>query len=195
LYWGDREGFALTTARTDGSGLRDLVKYDGTQQERDWIVGVAVDEANGYIYWSEKGSAEGGDGKILRAGLEIPEGQTAENRDDIEVLWDNLPAPIDLELDDGRLFWTDRGRQPGGDSLNRAAVPSPGHKGEEPVMLADDFQDPIGLAVDRTEKLAYVADLGGRIWVVPAPGYPDMSTHIAVDVEFPLTGLNLIQDE
>ena len=44
LYWGNCEGFALTTAKTDGTGLRDLVRYDGTGQERDWIVGVALDE-------------------------------------------------------------------------------------------------------------------------------------------------------
>lgn len=96
LYWSNREGFALSTARTDGSGLRDLVKYDGSGQERDWIVGVALEEANRHIYWSEKGSAEGGDGKILRADIETPEGETAENRSDVEVLWDGLPAPIDL---------------------------------------------------------------------------------------------------
>lgn len=35
LYWGNREGFALTTAKTDGTGLRDLVQYDGSGQERD----------------------------------------------------------------------------------------------------------------------------------------------------------------
>lgn len=195
LYWGNREGFALTTAKTDGSDLRDLVKYDGTGRERDWIVGVAVDEANGYIYWSQKGSPEGGDGKILRAGLEIPAGQTAEERTDIEVVWDGLPAPIDLEIDGDRLFWTDRGRQSGGDSLNRATLPPPGEPGEPPRVIADKFQDPIGLAVDAKSSLAYVADLGGRIWVIPGPGREDLKTHIGMDLGFPLTGLNLIRDK
>lgn len=59
-------------------------------------------------------------------------------------------------------------------------------------MLADDFQDPIGLAIDHDEKLAYVADLAGRIWVVPVAERSDMTTHIAVDVGFPSSGLNLI---
>jgi hypothetical protein len=45
------------------TGLRNLVEYDGSGQERDWIVGVALDETNGHIYWSEKGSAAGGDGR------------------------------------------------------------------------------------------------------------------------------------
>ncbi|OAV61823.1 fibroblast growth factor [Enteractinococcus helveticum] len=194
LYWGNREGFALTTAKKDGSQQRDLVKYDGSGQERDWILGVAIDEANGYVYWSQKGSSEGGDGKILRARLEIPTGETAENRTDIQVVWDDLPAPIDLELEGDRLFWTDRGRQPGGDSLNRAPLPPSGERGEDPEVLTDAFQDPIGLAVDAEASLAYVADLAGRIWVVPGPGRKDMTTHIAVDLGFPLTGLNLIRD-
>lgn len=193
LYWGNREGFALTTAKTNGTGLRDLVQYDGSGQERDWIVGVALDEANQQVYWSQKGSPEGGDGKILRAGMQIPVGQTAHNRTDIELVWEGLPAPIDLEFDDGRLFWTDRGRQSGGESLNRATVPSPGSVGEPPEVLAEGFESPIGLAIDHEMKLAYVADLGGRIWVVPGPGREDITTHILVDLEMPLTGLNLVR--
>lgn len=193
LYWGNREGFALSTARSDGSGLRDLVKWDGSGRERDWIVGVAVDEANGYIYWTQKGSPEGGDGRIFRAGLEIPEGETAENRSDIELLWDNLPAPVDLELLGDRLLWTDRGHRPGGNSLNRAIVPPPGQRGEPPVLLADGFEDAIGLAVDEKRQVAYVADLSGKIWVVPGPENTEIETHVAVDLGFALTGLNLVR--
>ncbi len=48
--------------------------------------------------------------------------------------------------------------------------------------------------MDSNEKLVYVADLGGRIWVVPGPGHPGVDTHIAVDLGYPVTGLNLIQD-
>lgn len=190
LYWGNREGFSLATARTDGTGLRDLVRRDGSGAERDWIVGVALDEPNGHIYWTQKGSVAGGDGKIFRAGLEIPAGETAANRSDIELLWDGLPAPIDLELIEDRLLWTDRGAgaHPGGNSLNRATVSTR----EAPTVLAEGFEEPIGLAVDVAAKLAYVADLSGKIWVVPAPGNTATETHVVVDLGFALTGLNLI---
>ncbi|MGP6174084.1 hypothetical protein [Corynebacterium sp. A21] len=193
LYWGNREGLSLATSRCDGSGLRDLVKRDGSGAERDWIVGLAIDEANGHIYWSQKGSFTGGDGRIFRAGLEIPAGQTAENRSDIELLWDNLPAPIDLELIEDRLLWTDRGSGswPGGNSLNRAKVPEVGERGETPTILAEGFAEAIGLAVDPERKVAYVADLSGQIWIVPAPENTDVETHVVIDLGFPITGLNL----
>ena len=38
-------------------------------------------------------------GRIFSANVEIPAGQTAQSRSDIEVFFDKLPEPIDLELD------------------------------------------------------------------------------------------------
>jgi hypothetical protein len=196
LYWGNREGLSLATARVDGTGLRDLVKRDGSGAERDWIVGVAIDEANGHIYWSQKGSSEGGNGKIFRAGLRVPDGETAEDRGDIELLWDHLPAPIDLELLDDHLLWTDRGAgsRPGGSSLNRAVVPPVGQKGQAPEVLAEGFEEAIGLAVDREGQMAYVADLSGKIWAVPGPENTDRTKHVVVDLEYPLTGLTHVKE-
>ena len=52
-----------------------------------------VDPARGYLHWTQKGPANGGKGRIFRAGLEIPAGQTAANRTDIDVLWNSLPGP------------------------------------------------------------------------------------------------------
>jgi hypothetical protein len=45
--------------------------------------------------------------------------RTPPNRTDIEVLFDGLPEPIDLELDlkNRVLYWTDRGDPPRGNSL------------------------------------------------------------------------------
>jgi len=43
-------------------------------------------------------------------GLEIPAGESAARRSDIELFFDKLPEPIDLELDLRKrfLYWTDR---------------------------------------------------------------------------------------
>ncbi|MFF0144040.1 hypothetical protein [Amycolatopsis sulphurea] len=69
-------------------------------------VGVAVDPA--HLYWTQKGPAKGGLGRIFRAGLEIPPGETAAFRTDVETLWAHLPEPVDLELRGGYRYWTDR---------------------------------------------------------------------------------------
>ena len=45
----------------------------------------------------------------------------------IELLFDGLPEPIDLELDlaNRALYWTDRGDPPRGNTVNRAAIDGP----------------------------------------------------------------------
>jgi hypothetical protein len=62
--------------------------------------------------------------------MDMPFGETVLNRTDIELLLDQLPEPIDLEIDadTNMLYWTDRGEYPLGNSLNRAFVGVPGAK-------------------------------------------------------------------
>ena len=71
-----------------------------------------------------KGPDNAGEGRIFRANLEIPKGQTPANRKDIEVLYEDLPEPIDLELDlaNRTIYWTDRGDPPRGNTVNRAPM-------------------------------------------------------------------------
>jgi hypothetical protein len=154
------------------------------------MVGVAVDKDNGYIHWSQKGSYEGGDGRIFRADLEIPAGRTAENRTDIETLWDGLPAPIDLEIMNGHLFWTDRGHQHGGNSLNRAKIPAPGRKALR--RRSCGFQEAIGLAWTR-RSMWPTSPTSGKIWGIPSPESTQVKRHALVSLGIPLTGLKLIE--
>ncbi|MGW4272976.1 hypothetical protein ACWEGQ_11570 [Streptomyces seoulensis] len=191
LYWGDREGRRVSRVGTDGGGPTDLVVNppgDGILGE---CVGVAVDPVHGHVYWTQKGPAKGGQGRILRAGLDVPPGESAERRSDVEVLWSGLPEPIDLHLAGDRLYWTDRGAPPAGNTLNRAAVPAPGEPGRAPEILATGFREAIGLAVDAEAHLAYVSDLGGRVRAVPLSGGPAASREEReiVALPFPLTGL------
>ncbi|MFI1184977.1 hypothetical protein [Streptomyces californicus] len=199
LYWGDREGRRVSRARSDGSDPRptDLVVNpadDGVMAE---CVGVAVDPARGHLYWTQKGPAKGGLGRILRAGLDLPAGETPENRSDVEVLWDGLPEPIDLHLHGDRLYWTDRGAPPRGNTLNRALLPAPGARGAAPEILADGFTEAIGLAVDTEEGIAYVSDLGGRIRAVPLPDGPaaGRAPYTVAAPGHPLTGLCLLPEQ
>jgi hypothetical protein len=114
LYWCDREGMRVMCANLDGSQVETLVETGrGDTEQRDqtrWCVGVTIDPERQQIYWTQKGPDKGNRGRLFRAGLQIPRSQTAANRSDIEVLFDDLPEPIDLELDlkNRVLYWTDR---------------------------------------------------------------------------------------
>ena len=190
LYWGDREGRRVSCARIDGSGLADLVvnTAEGVLAE---CVGVAVDRDRGHLYWSQKGPAKGGQGRIFRAGLAILAGETAATRSDVELLWDGLPEPIDLHIDGKWLYWTDRGAPVAGNTLNRAPLPAPGQPCVEPEILGGGFAEAIGLVVDAVAGLAYVSDLGGHIWEVSLPEGPGAGAPPRVLVQLPeaITGL------
>jgi len=66
---------------------------------RNWCVGITVDPIRGQMYWTQKGADDSERGRIFRASIDMPRGQTAANRLDVELLFDGLPEPIDLELD------------------------------------------------------------------------------------------------
>ena len=192
IYWSDREGHGIYRAEADGSDVTPLVLTSGTtpSDSEDECVGIAVDVRGGWLYWTQKGPAKGGKGRILRAALELPEGASAADRDDIEVLWHNLPEPIDLELDlaAGMLWWTDRGAEPDGNTLNRAPIPARGESGDTPQILARGFHEAIGLAIDHENAVAYVSELGGRIHEV---SLVSGIVRTLAELEVPVTGIAL----
>ncbi|MDF0530366.1 hypothetical protein P0W64_12840 [Tsukamurella sp. 8F] len=185
LYWSDREGFRVSSCRLDGSDPADHIVNAG-HGKLDECVGVAVDPDGGWLYWTQKGPVKGGRGRILRAPLAVPE--DPYGRTDIEVLWDGLPEPIDLEIAGRDLYWTDRGAEPDGNTLNRAPVPLPGESGRRPEILARGFREAIGLAVDDTNSVAYVSDLGGSIRAVPLADWAGAERTI-VTFEGPVSGI------
>jgi len=170
LYWCDREGAAVLRSKTDGSGLIRLVDRSeepgGKRELLNQCVGIAVDRAHQRILWTQKGPSKGGQGRIFSAGLEIPTGETASTRSDIQILLKDLPEPIDLAVDAEKalLYWTDRGAPPCGNSLNRARLTPNGLA--DPEVICTGFEEAIGLTVDSAGNLAYVADLAGQIWCV-----------------------------
>ncbi|OIN77981.1 hypothetical protein K3U93_03190 [Mycobacterium malmoense] len=171
LYWSDREGAAVKSVRLDGTDLRDEVVAATTDAERaqarNQCVGIAVDEENGLLYWTQKGPSNGNEGRIMRTSLDAPVADRV-----IEVLWSGLPEPIDLEVDaaSGVMYWTDRGDPPRGNTLNKAAIPAVGEPGGKVAVLSDQYHEAIGLALDRDAGKAYVSDLSGEIRVVDIHG-------------------------
>src|SRR6202795_3337545 len=170
LYWSDREGMRVMRSNLDGSDVETLV--DTSQGEprpgkdaRKWCVGIAVDADGGKFYWTQKGNDNAGQGRIFRANLETPKGQTPSNRNDIEVLFDGLPEPIDLDLDlaNRMMYWTDRGDPPRGNTVNRAPMDGTSGNRKQPQIIFDHLMEGIGLFVDAKNGRMFMTDLGGNV--------------------------------
>ena len=164
LYWCDREGMQVLSCNLDGSDLHPLVVPAVGDEAAHTIsnqpVGIAIDLDRRLLYWTQKGAPKAGEGRIFRAPLDLPAGTSPQHRDDIELLWKDLPEPIDLHLIHGTtLLWTDRGAEPYGNTLNRALVqPIVG----APEILSRGYHEAIGVAVASASEF-YVGDLGGSI--------------------------------
>jgi DNA-binding beta-propeller fold protein YncE len=174
LYWSDREGMRVMRCDLDGSHVETLVQTgQGDEDRRDetnWCVGVAVDHVGGHLYWTQKGPSDAGLGRILRAGIDLPAGETAINRGDIEVVFKDLPEPIDLEIDttSRTLYWTDRGDPPDGNTVNRARLDTIGL--HEPEIVLTHLMEGIGIALDPGNNRMFVTDLGGNVWAAALDG-------------------------
>jgi DNA-binding beta-propeller fold protein YncE len=174
LYWGDREGMRVMRCDLDGSNIETLVQTgqgdDDRRDQTNWCVGVAVDHVAGHLYWTQKGPDNAGLGKILRAGIDVPAGESAARRGDIEVVFKDLPEPIDLEIDHTTrtLYWTDRGDPPHGNTVNRAALDDIGSV--EPQIVATHLMEGIGIALDPAQDRMFFTDLGGSIYVAALDG-------------------------
>jgi hypothetical protein len=173
LYWCDREGMRVMRCNLDGTQIETLVEAGrGNADRRDqtrWCVGITIDPVREQIYWSQKGPDNGGKGRIFRAGLAIPKGQTAVSRSDIEVFFDHLPEPIDLELDlkSRVLYWTDRGDPPRGNTVNRASIDA---RPQAPEILITHLMEGIGIALDVSGGRMFVTDFAGSIYAAGLDG-------------------------
>src|SRR6266702_2865002 len=166
LYWCDREGMRVMRSNLDGSNLETLIQTGKGEADRAdltrWCVGIAIDVQGGKLYWTQKGLDNAGVGRIFRAGLDIPRGESCISRSDIELLFDKLPEPIDLDLDLERrvLYWTDRGDPPRGNTVSR--TPIDGHLNQEIVL--GHLMEGIGIALDVRGDRMFVTDLAGSIY-------------------------------
>lgn len=173
LYWSDREGMRVMRANLDGTQVETLVETgrgdEDMLDQRRWCVGITIDPDKGKFYWTQKGGDNAAVGRILRASIDIPAGESPANRSDIEILFDRLPEPIDLEFDrDNRiLYWTDRGDPPSGNSVNCARVDG---TDAAPQILVTHLMEGIGIALDVPGNRMFVTDLAGSIYSAALDG-------------------------
>jgi len=172
LYWSDREGMRVMRVNLDGSYVETLVETgrgdDDRRDETRWCVGITVGPKLRKIYWTQKGPTKGGLGSLRRANIDIPRGESAANRSDIEVLFDQLPEPIDLELDLGNrlLYWTDRADPPRGNTVNRTSI----DKKAVPEILVKHLMEGIGIALDIPGNRMFVTDFAGSVYSADLDG-------------------------
>ncbi len=187
LYFLDLSAGRVLTSNPDGSDLKTIIN-----EGRKLPDGIVVDVAAGHIYWTNMGNPKANDGTIDRANLDgtnvtniVPPGKTwtpkqlqldvkktPTNRQDIEVLYDNLPEPIDLDLDLGNrvMYWTDRGDPPRGNTVNRASMDAAPGKRKEPEIVFNHLMEGIGLSLDLANNRMFLTDLGGSVYSASLDG-------------------------
>lgn len=170
LYWSDREGMRVMRCNLDGSSIETLVQTGHTEEERldatNWCVGIAVDPGAGKLYWTQKGGDDAGTGRIFRAGINLPFGETPSTRTDIELLFSALPEPIDLDLDlaNRMIYWTDRGDAPRGNTVNRGLMDARTNGPAKPEIIFSHLMEGIGLALDVKGGRMFMTDLGASVY-------------------------------
>jgi DNA-binding beta-propeller fold protein YncE len=173
LYWCDREGMRVMRANLDGTQVETLVETGrGDTDARDqtrWCVGITIDPKLDKIYWTQKGPTKGGLGCLCRANIDISAGESPANRSDIEILFDQLPEPIDLEFDlaNRLLYWTDRGDPPRGNTVNRVRI---GDTNAAPQILIRHLMEGIGIALDVPGNRMFVTDFAGSVYSADLDG-------------------------
>lgn len=177
LYFCDREGLRVMRCNLDGSAYEVLVQRGDWKIESDisdqthWCVGITVDIKARKFYWTQKGPSKGGKGRIFRANMQMPSGETASNRSDIETVLMGLPEPIDLELEpeSQKLFWTDRGDPPTGNTINAVSVGllrnlTSAQENPKFEVLARNMHEAIGIKLDARNGHIYATDIGGAVY-------------------------------
>jgi hypothetical protein len=177
LYWCDREGMRVMRSNLDGSNIETLVDTSNGEERpgtdlTKWCVGIAVDPDHGKFYWTQTGPDNAGKGRLFRANIDLPKGENAANRSDIEPLFDGLLEPIDLELDltNRLIYWTGRGHSPRGSTVNRASMDVDPKDRRDPDILLTHLIQGIGIALDFKGDRMFLTDSAGSIYSAKLDG-------------------------
>lgn len=168
LYWCDREGMRIERCQIATGKVEVLLDcsklFPSEVRESRYCIGIALDQKNNRIFWTMKGPSKGGQGRLLSAPFDYSAANAAINLEEINVVFDQLPEPIDLAIDYAGdfLYWSDRGAEPEGNSLNRVSLTALLNK----EVVITGFKEAIGFVIDAKNHSAFVADLTGHIYLV-----------------------------
>jgi hypothetical protein len=197
LYWSDREGMRVMRSNLNGSEVETLVDSSGGDERpgkdpTKWCVGIAIDPDRGQFYWTQKGPDNAGLGRMFRASVEMPKGENAANRSDIEILFEGLPEPIDIELDLEKrvIYWTDRGDPPRGNTVNSAPMDGDTGAQRAPKVISTHLMEGIGIALDLRADRMFLTDLAGSIYCAKLDG---SEKKVLLAVQGNLTGIAYVE--
>ena len=161
-------------ANLDGSQIETLVETGrGDADRRDqtrWCVGITIDpEAQANLLDAKRPGQRRTGPDLCAPGSKSPRVRPPPNRSDIEVFFDRLPEPIDLELDRKNrvLYWTDRGDPPRGNTVNRASIDA---KPQAPEIVMTHLMEGIGIALDVPGNRMFVTDFAGSVYSAKLDG-------------------------
>jgi hypothetical protein len=155
LFYLDLLGGRVLRVGADGANPRAIVTTGSAQPD-----GVAVDVANGTVYWTNMGASQGAtqpnDGFILRANLDgsnvktiVPPGAT------------HTPKQMKLDADHGKIYWSDR------EGMRVMRANTDGTNLETLVTIAqgsaasaDQSNDAVGIALDVARGQVYWTQKG-----------------------------------
>lgn len=166
LYWCDREGMKIERCSIQTGQVETLLEtkdmFANENIKNRYCVGIALDIRNNRLFWTMKGPSKGGTGRLLCAPFDYMDKQAVLDPENIHILYDHLPEPIDLEIDykNDFLYWSDRGAEPDGNSLNRLKLSSLNQK----EVVVHGFDETIGFTVDADQQIAFVVDLTGHLY-------------------------------
>lgn len=157
LYWSD-VGAMVWRSELDGSSPEVILSGHELKEP----AGLALDVPRRQVYISDRSSR-----RLYRMGFDMPEGETAQSRTDLEVLVEfsqaAWPLNISLDLETRKMYWTDRQRGTiYGMNMDMPAGVSPIDR-TDIVTVAQGLTQPVGLAYDDATKRLYFTELSGRV--------------------------------
>ena len=141
--------------RTD---IKNLLVGQPTCCGRDLV----LDEAGGKMYWTNTDSFTFG---IRRSGIDIPAGQTASNRTDVEFLVPGQMFGMTLDLAGSKMYWTQTfNGNVRRSNLNIPAGQNANNRTDIEDLVVGESINRRGIALDRVAgKIYFVDGDGGRI--------------------------------
>ena len=151
IYWTDLGTYSIQRANLDGSNIETLVSFVIS-------AGIALDIAGGKIYWTDMGRQEirsanldgrriiGSDGRIIF--------QSNYRRNALGRSQES-PGRIILDVDEGKIYWTDSGTD---DAPGTASIQCANLDGSNFKSLVPELESPTSLALDVDEGKIYWTD-------------------------------------